>query len=134
MVNLGDRFQVPDSSILVNGLVVVIDGAVIHCHIVEIQGFGMTGMLLAGLASPKFTEYAINNMREGAAKVGRTLPDDFPVGGVILAACNEDGAKAKAATRAYTGTYVVNKLRNIKNDVILAGSGLPPETWGRPRG
>jgi 5,10-methylenetetrahydromethanopterin reductase len=95
----------------------------------KLAGRSSDGMLLAGLASPKFTEYAINNMKEGAAKVGRELPEDFPVGGVILAACNEDGAKAKAATRPYVGTYVVNKLRNIKNDVILAGSGLPDETW-----
>ena len=57
------------------------------------------------------------------------MPADFPVGGVILAACSKDGAKAKEATRSYTGTYIVNKLRNIKNDVILAGSGLPDATW-----
>jgi alkanesulfonate monooxygenase SsuD/methylene tetrahydromethanopterin reductase-like flavin-dependent oxidoreductase (luciferase family) len=68
-------------------------------------------------------------MRKGADKAGRTLPADFPVGGVILAACNQDGAKAKEATRSYTGTYIVNKLRNIKNDVILAGSGLPDSAW-----
>lgn len=95
----------------------------------KLAGRSANGMLLAGLASPKFTQYAIDNMKAGAAKVGRVLPDDFPVGGVILAACNNDGAKAKLATRAYVGTYVVNKLRNIKNDVILAGSGLPAETW-----
>jgi alkanesulfonate monooxygenase SsuD/methylene tetrahydromethanopterin reductase-like flavin-dependent oxidoreductase (luciferase family) len=86
-------------------------------------------MLLAGLTSPKFVEYAIDNMRKGADKVGRQLPADFPVGGVILAACSKDGAKAKEFTRSYTGTYIVNKLRNIKNDVILAGSGLPDEAW-----
>lgn len=95
----------------------------------KLAGRESDGMLLAGLASPNFTQYAIDNMKAGAAKVGRELPENFPVGGVILAACNEDGQKAKDATRSYTGTYVVNKLRNIKNDVILAGSGLPPETW-----
>ncbi len=30
---------------------------------------------------------------------------------------------------ATPGTYIVNKIRNIKNDVILAGSGLPDESW-----
>jgi alkanesulfonate monooxygenase SsuD/methylene tetrahydromethanopterin reductase-like flavin-dependent oxidoreductase (luciferase family) len=57
------------------------------------------------------------------------LPSDFPVGGVILTACSKDGAKAKDATRSYVGTYVINKLRNIKNDVILSTSGLPDEGW-----
>jgi alkanesulfonate monooxygenase SsuD/methylene tetrahydromethanopterin reductase-like flavin-dependent oxidoreductase (luciferase family) len=84
---------------------------------------------LAGLTSPKFVEYAIDNMKKGADKAGRELPADFPVGGVILAACSKDGKKAKEFTRSYTGTYIVNKLRNIKNDVILAGSGLPDEAW-----
>jgi 5,10-methylenetetrahydromethanopterin reductase len=95
----------------------------------RLAGRSSDGMLLAGLTSPKFVEYAIDNMHKGADKAGRELPADFPVGGVILAACSKDGAKAKEATRSYTGTYVVNKLRNIKNDVILAGSGLPDSAW-----
>jgi 5,10-methylenetetrahydromethanopterin reductase len=95
----------------------------------KLAGRSSDGMLLAGLTSPAFVRYAIDNMKAGADKAGRELPADFPVGGVILAACSEDGAKAKEATRSYTGTYVVNKLRNIKNDVILAGSGLPDTAW-----
>ena len=95
----------------------------------RLAGRSSDGMLLAGLTSPKFVEYAIDNMKKGAEKAGRTLAEDFPVGGVILAACSKDGAKAKGFTRSYTGTYIVNKLRNIKNDVILAGSGLPSEAW-----
>ncbi len=95
----------------------------------RLAGRSSDGMLLAGLTSPAFVEYAIGNMQKGADKVGRELPSDFPIGGVILAACSTDGAKAKAATRSYTGTYIVNKLRNIKNDVILAGSGLPDASW-----
>lgn len=87
------------------------------------------GLLLPGLTSPGFTRYALDNCRSGAASVGRDLPRDFPVGGVILAACSTDRRKAKDATRSYTGTYVINKLRNIKNDVILSTSGLPDETW-----
>lgn len=87
------------------------------------------GLLLPGLTSPGFTQYARQNCREGAESVDRELPADFPVGGVILAACSKDRKKAKDATRSYTGTYVINKLRNIKNDVILSSSGLPDETW-----
>ena len=87
------------------------------------------GLLLPGLTSPGFTRYARENCWAGAAAVGRELPSDFPVGGVILTACSKDGAKAKDATRSYVGTYVINKLRNIKNDVILSTSGLPDEGW-----
>ena len=87
------------------------------------------GLLLPGLTSPGFTRYARENCWAGAAAVGRELPSDFPVGGVILTACSKDGAKAKDATRSYVGTYVINKLRNIKNAVILSTSGLPDEGW-----
>jgi 5,10-methylenetetrahydromethanopterin reductase len=95
----------------------------------KLSGRESDGMLLAGLTSPAFVKYACDNMRDGAAKAGRVLPADFPVGGVILCACSRDGAKARDATRSYTGTYVVNKIRNIKNDVILSGSGLPDAAW-----
>lgn len=87
------------------------------------------GLLLPGLTSPGFTTYARTNCQAGAESVGRKLPADFPIGGVILTACSKDRRKAKDATRSYTGTYVINKLRNIKNDVILSTSGLPDETW-----
>lgn len=87
------------------------------------------GLLLPGLTSAGFTTYARENCWAGAEAVGRELPGDFPVGGVILTACSKDGAKAKDATRSYTATYVINKLRNIKNDVILSTSGFPDETW-----
>jgi 5,10-methylenetetrahydromethanopterin reductase len=95
----------------------------------RLAGKESDGLLLAGLTSPPFVRYAIDNMKKGAASQGRTLPDDFPVGGVILCSCSEDGDRARDATRSYTGTYIVNKIRNIKNDVILAGSRLPDETW-----
>jgi alkanesulfonate monooxygenase SsuD/methylene tetrahydromethanopterin reductase-like flavin-dependent oxidoreductase (luciferase family) len=87
------------------------------------------GVLLPGLTSPGFTRFAREKCWAGAESVGRVLPDDFPVGGVILTACSEDGAKAKDATRSYVGTYIINKLRNIKNATILSSSGLPDETW-----
>ena len=87
------------------------------------------GLLLPGLTSPGFTRYAKKNCAAGAESAHRSLPDDFPLGGVILTACSEDGAKAKDATRSYSATYVINKIRNIKNDVILSSSGLAKETW-----
>lgn len=95
----------------------------------RLSGRSSDGMLLAGLTAPHFVHYAIENMQGGAKDAGRTLPVDFQVGGVILCSCSKDGDKAREATRSYTGTYVVNKIRNIKNDVILGGSGLPDSTW-----
>jgi len=49
----------------------------------KLAGKESDGMLLAGLTAPHFVHYAIDNLRQGAAAVGRTLPTDFPVGGVI---------------------------------------------------
>ncbi len=100
----------------------------------KLSGRESDGMLLAGLTSPAFVKYAKENMLAGAEKAGRTLPADFPIGGVILCACSKDGDKARDATRSYTGTYIVNKIRNIKNDVILAGFGLPDSAWDPFRG
>lgn len=95
----------------------------------RLAGRESDGLLLAGLTSPAWVRTARMNMKQGAEKAGRQLPEDFPVGGVILAACSRDGAKAKQATARNTGTYIVNKIRNIKNDKILAGSGLPDSAW-----
>ncbi len=95
----------------------------------KLAGKMADGLLLPGLTSPGFTRYSRDNCEAGAKSVNRELPADFPVGGVILAACSNDRKKAKDATRSYTGTYIINKLRNIKNDVILSTSGLPDETW-----
>ena len=95
----------------------------------RLAGRKSNGMLLAGLTSPAFVKYACANMKAGAEKAGRKLSPDFPVGGVILCACSRDGDKARDATRPYTKNYIFNKIRNIKNDIILAGAGLPDSTW-----
>ena len=95
----------------------------------KLAGKMADGLLLPGLTSPGFTQYARENCRAGFEATDREMPADYPVGGVILAACSQDGAKAKDATRSYSGTYVINKLRNIKNNIILSSSGLPDETW-----
>lgn len=95
----------------------------------KLAGKVADGLLLPGLTSPGFVRYAREKFAEGCEKIGRKLPPDFPVGGVILASVSRNGAKARDAARGYTGTYVVNKIRNIKNDVILSSSGLPDEAW-----
>jgi len=95
----------------------------------KLGGRSFDGLLLPGLTSPGFTRYARENMSKGFEQADREMPADFPVGGVILAACSEDGDKARNATRSYTATYVINKLRNIKNNIILSSSGLPDEAW-----
>lgn len=95
----------------------------------QLAGKMADGLLLPGLTSPGFVRYARGNLKKGFDKVGRKPPPHFPLGGVILASVSRDGAKARDAARSYAATYVVNKLRNIKNDVILASSRLPDESW-----
>ena len=139
---------------VVSGEAFAYDGVLFHCDLpaVDRQGRGLRtsiplyigatgplmqklagkkadGLLLPGLTSPGFTQYARENCRAGFAATNRQMPANFPIGGVILAACSQNSAKAKNATRSYSGTYVINKLRNIKNDIILSSSGLPDETW-----
>ena len=80
----------------------------------KLAGKMADGLLLPGLTSPGFVRYAREKFADGCAKVGRQLSDDFPVGGVILASCSRDGAKAKDAARSYTATYVINKIRKYQ--------------------
>ena len=81
------------------------------------------GLLTPGLTSAGFVKYAKRNLEKGFEKRG-DAPEDFPLGGVILASVSRDGAKARDATRGYVATYIVNKIRNIQNDVILSSSGI----------
>jgi len=95
----------------------------------QLAGKMADGLLLPGLTSPGFVRYARGNLKKGFESGARKPDLEFPVGGVILASVSRDGAKARDAARSYTATYVVNKLRNIKNDVILSSSGLPDASW-----
>lgn len=95
----------------------------------QIAGELADGVILPGMTSPGFVRQGIANLNKGFAKSGRTLTKEFPIGGVILAACSHDGKKAIEAVRPYVGTYAINKLRNIKNKAILSTSGLPDGAW-----
>ena len=86
------------------------------------------GLLLPGLTSPGFVRYSRENLKKGFQRGGRS-PGNFPLGGVILASVSRDGDAARDTTRSYTGTYVINKIRNIQNDVILSSSGTPEEEF-----
>lgn len=82
------------------------------------------GLLLPGLTSPGFVDYARGNLHRGIEKAKRRISADFPLGGVILCSVSRDGKKAKDAARPYAATYIVNKIRNIQNDDILSRSGI----------
>ena len=82
------------------------------------------GLLLPGLTSPGFVRIAHKNMSEGFRKFDRLQQDDFPLGGVILCSIDRDGRKARDGARRSAAIYVVNKVRNIKNDEILSSSGI----------
>jgi 5,10-methylenetetrahydromethanopterin reductase len=82
------------------------------------------GLLLPGLTSPGFVQIARNNIADGFSKAGRSQTNDFPLGGVILCSVARDGDKARHAARRSAAIYVVNKVKNIKNDEILSSSGI----------
>jgi alkanesulfonate monooxygenase SsuD/methylene tetrahydromethanopterin reductase-like flavin-dependent oxidoreductase (luciferase family) len=85
------------------------------------------GLLLPGLTSPGFVRFARKNLADGFAKANKRVPDDFPLGGVILCSISSDGHKAREAARRSAAIYVVNKVRNIQNDDILSSSGITDE-------
>ena len=86
------------------------------------------GLLLPGITSPGFVRYARENLEKGFQRGGRDGAG-YPLGAVILASVGRDGDKARDTTRSYTGTYVINKIRNIQNDVILSASGIAEEEF-----
>jgi 5,10-methylenetetrahydromethanopterin reductase len=90
----------------------------------KLAGQMADGLLLPGLTSPGFVRIARQNMAEGFQKAGRAQPADFPVGGVILCSVSRDGGKARDVARRSAAIYVVNKVRNIQQDVILSSSGV----------
>lgn len=95
----------------------------------QLAGEIADGVILPGMTSPDFVRQAQAHLDKGFARAGKQRPADYPMGAVILAACSRNSAEAMDAVRPYVGTYVINKLRNIKNKDILSTSGLPDSAW-----
>lgn len=90
----------------------------------KLAGRFADGLLLPGLTSAGFVRVAKERLLNGFEVATRSIIEPYPVGGCILAAVSKDGDHARAATRAPTATYIVNKVRNIQNDEILTSSGI----------
>jgi 5,10-methylenetetrahydromethanopterin reductase len=91
------------------------------------------GLILPGMVSPGFVKFALGNLAAGFERRKLPKPRKFPLGGVVLCSVSKDGRKAKDAARPYAATYIVNKVRNIQNDEILARSGITEEELGPMR-
>ena len=89
----------------------------------ELAGEMADAVLLPTFTTPAFVEYARERIAEGAARAGRKL-EDIPVGATLPFSVAEDGDSARDAIRKLTAVYIANKVRNIRNDIILSSAGL----------
>lgn len=64
------------------------------------------GVLLSVLSSPPYVRWAVERIKEGAAKVGRQLPEDFEVGTYLLISPDNDRQKAREAVRPVIAHYL----------------------------
>lgn len=90
----------------------------------QLAGEIADGLLLPGLTTPGLLKFAKKNLAVGAARVGRNLPDDYPIGACLVASVARDGAAARDRARTMATTYLANKITNIRNQTLLDGVGL----------
>ncbi|WP_369033999.1 LLM class flavin-dependent oxidoreductase [Streptomyces adonidis] len=90
----------------------------------QLAGELADGLLLPGLTTPGLLSFAKKNLAIGAARVNRTLPDDYPIGACLVASVAHDGAKARDRARQMATTYLANKITNIRDQTLLDAVGL----------
>ncbi|MCL4517892.1 MAG: LLM class flavin-dependent oxidoreductase [Thaumarchaeota archaeon] len=94
--------------------------------LLELAGSVADGVILPTFTSPAFVKHALEKVRLGASKVGKSL-EDFPVGATLHFSVSKDGTRARNAVREAVAVYVANKVRNIQNDTLVQLAGLTSE-------
>jgi 5,10-methylenetetrahydromethanopterin reductase len=89
----------------------------------QLGGEVADAVLLPTFTTPRFVEYAMEQIEKGAKRAGRSI-NDIPVGATLPFSVAEDGDAARDAIRKLTAVYIANKIQNIRNDVILSSAGL----------
>ena len=97
---------------------------------IQVAGELADGLILPGLTTLPLVRFALDNVKEGARRVNRVLPPDFPVGACLVASVSRDGSKARDRAREMATTYLVNKLVNIKDQTLLDSIGLTEQEAG----
>lgn len=89
----------------------------------QLGGEVADAVILPTFTTPRFVEYAMEQIEVGAKRAGRSV-DDIPVGATLPFSVAENGDEARDAIRKLTAVYIANKIQNIRNDVILSSAGL----------
>ena len=91
----------------------------------QLAGEIADGLLTASITTPGFIRHAIENVRVGAARSGRSA-ESVDIGSTIVASINRDRDKGRDGAREIAGMYLANKVQNIQGsaDVLLDEAGL----------
>src|SRR5438093_3487370 len=88
----------------------------------ELAGEIADGLLLSVMSSPAYVRYALEQVRRGAARAGRSL-EGFEVGVYLTVSISEDEHAAREAVKPFVATWIAL----IGNHPMLTCTGLPPE-------
>ena len=83
------------------------------------------GVLLGGMVSPAYTRYAVEQVRRGAARVGRKL-DEFTVGAYMAISIAEDEKAAREAVKPMLAG-MTTLMSDYPEHPLFAYGGLAPE-------
>ncbi len=88
----------------------------------ELAGEVADGLLLSVMSSPAYVRYAMEQVRRGAERAGRSL-EGFEVGVYLTVSISEDEHAAREAVKPFVATWIAL----IGNHPMLTCTGLPPE-------
>jgi 5,10-methylenetetrahydromethanopterin reductase len=71
----------------------------------ELCGEVADGLLLSLLTSPQYVRYAVERVRAGASKKGRSL-EDFDIQAYLIISIDKDRQRAREAVRRFCGTMI----------------------------
>jgi 5,10-methylenetetrahydromethanopterin reductase len=71
----------------------------------EMAGAIADGVLLSAMTSPAYARFAVERIRDGAKRAGRS-PDDVEIGAMLFVSISEDARQAREAVKPFLATLV----------------------------
>lgn len=123
----GQQFQVSDIKFAFSPVsaAVPIYLGVVGPKNLELAGEIADGVLLSVMTSPQYVRYALEQIRNGARKRGRTM-DDFDLQAYLLISIDKDRKRARDAIKPFIGT-LIGMAEFFGPDPLLTSTGLRPE-------
>lgn len=93
----------------------------------ELAGEVAEGVLLSVMTSPGYAKYAMEHVRAGAERAGRSL-DNFDVGAYLLISISDDDQAARDAVRPFLAMMIsILPLNGLADHPMLSCAGLTPD-------